>query len=285
MSELMLANIVFCGVFLSQILLVSYYFPKRLLSRMRHVITTYPPAQYPKLYPQPIECYQKMHTGYAKSNQLIMLLGLLVLGVVEFFNFAQPGQIGEGIPLIYGALQFLPLLRLELSEMGQFKLMREANNTSTRQADLSPRRLLDYISPGMLLTALVLLLISVFLDFYWHDFVFSLSHDSVQRSITLIVTHLFMAGLVAKNLYGKKLNPHQSSKDRHKNNTLTVKSMVYCSIAMSLLFTSMSASNVFDISAFKAILMSLYFQGIVVISVGTMLRSAAIEDMDLEVYK
>ena len=52
------SNNLFYIVFLGQILLTSWYFPRRLLGRMQHVLDTYPPSQYPKLYPRPVEEYR-----------------------------------------------------------------------------------------------------------------------------------------------------------------------------------------------------------------------------------
>ena len=43
------SNNLFYIVFLGQILLISYYFPRKLLERMQYVLETYPPAAYPKL--------------------------------------------------------------------------------------------------------------------------------------------------------------------------------------------------------------------------------------------
>ena len=38
-------NILFYAVFLSQILLLSFYFPRKMLKRISYVLATYPPSQ------------------------------------------------------------------------------------------------------------------------------------------------------------------------------------------------------------------------------------------------
>ena len=38
-------------VFSSQILLLSFYVPRRVVGRLRYVVETYPPETHPKLYP------------------------------------------------------------------------------------------------------------------------------------------------------------------------------------------------------------------------------------------
>ncbi len=62
------SNNLFYVAFLSQIFLMSYYFPNKLLARMRHVLTTYPPAAYPKLYPKPIEQYERRELGLVNQS-------------------------------------------------------------------------------------------------------------------------------------------------------------------------------------------------------------------------
>jgi len=51
------ANILLGIAFLGQIFLISYYYPEKILARMDYVRATYPPSQYPRLYPKPIEYY------------------------------------------------------------------------------------------------------------------------------------------------------------------------------------------------------------------------------------
>ena len=47
---------VFYTVFLSQIFLVSIYYPGKLCRRIEYVRTNFPPARYPKLYPAGFRC-------------------------------------------------------------------------------------------------------------------------------------------------------------------------------------------------------------------------------------
>ena len=70
MPEHMLFHI----VFLCQILLISLYYPARILARMRYVLDTYPPSTHPRLYPRPIEHYEKVlevTPGWAMTQRLV----------------------------------------------------------------------------------------------------------------------------------------------------------------------------------------------------------------------
>lgn len=73
------ANIVFYVVFLGQIFWISYYFPKQIMARMEFVAKTYPPSQYPRLYPKPTEYYTIGRWAFKLASRIIVGLGLLIL--------------------------------------------------------------------------------------------------------------------------------------------------------------------------------------------------------------
>ena len=141
------ANIFFGIAFLGQIFVISYYFPKKILARMDYVRATYPPTQYPRLYPKPADYYVIGRSAFKFATRVILALGILILFVVLFVvdhaTFADDGFISEAFPAAYGMIQFLPLMALEISEFSQFKLMRKAHVTTTRTAELSRR--LDFV--------------------------------------------------------------------------------------------------------------------------------------------
>lgn len=275
--------------FLGQIFLISWYFPEKLLTRMRYVLKTFPPEQYPKLYPQSIEHYRIGHSVFRIANRIVVAIGLavllLVMFVVDHASFADDGYISEFWPSVYGVIQFIPLLGLEISEFGQMRLMRKADVSSTRKADLRPRRLFDHVSPQLFGLALGAIAATIFVDLYVHDFEFSFGHDTGQRAIVLIATNGMLAVLGAWLLYGKKLNPHQASEDRARHVSAALTSFAYCSIVMSLFFVVSAIDDVFDIDFLDAAVMSLYFQAVVALSLGVLLRSQPVEEINFDVYK
>jgi hypothetical protein len=276
-------------VFISQILLISYYFPRKILGRMRSVMETCPPENYPRLYPRSIEYYKLGQRIFKVINQGIVLLGFVILFlivmVVDHSSFADDGFISEAWPAAYGMIQFLPLMLLEFTEFSQFKLMRQAHVTSSRKAELRRRRLFDYVSPGIFGLAVLLLLSTMFFDLYVHQFVIQWDHDTVQRIVVMLVTNLFLAALGAWHLYGRKLDPHQAPGDRTKQITAQLTALLYISMALSIFLMTAAADDVFNLDFLDATLMSLYFQVIVFLSVGHVLRSLRIEDIDFDVYR
>lgn len=285
----MSGNVLFYIVFISQIFLLSFYFPGKILGRVKSVLEMYPASQYPKLYPRPVEDYEKGQRRYRLVNRAVFLLGFVILFallfVVDHASFADDGFISEAWPAVYGMIQFLPLMLLEFSEFSHYKLMRKANQDSTRKAELHPRRLTGFVSPAIIGLAVLLYAASILLDLYWHDFVIQWDHDTTQRAIVLTVTNLFMAGFGAWHLHGRKLDPHQAFGDRAKQISANLKSILYVSMAMSIFFMTTAADDVYDLDFLDASLLSLYFQVIAFVSIGHMLRSMRLEDVDFEVYR
>ena len=285
----MRGNILFYIVFLSQIFLLSYYFPKKILGRMKSVLETYPPSQYPRLYPRPVEYYLKGQWGFKLASRFIFLLGFvilfLIIFVVDHASFADDGYISEAWPAVYGMIQFLPLMLLEILEFSQFRLMRKANTGTIRKAELHRRHLVGFVSPMLPVLAIILYIASITYDLYVHDFVFQWGHDSIQRAVVLTLTNLFLVAMGAWHLRGRKLDPHQASGDRAKLIAANLKALFYASMALSVYFITAAADDVFDLDYLDATLLSLYFQVIALVTIGHILRSLRIEDIDFEVYK
>lgn len=72
----MTETLLFYAAYASQILFLSFYFPRKVLGRMRQTIDTYPPSEYPKLYPEPLHDIERKLRTYRSLNGAIVLLGL-----------------------------------------------------------------------------------------------------------------------------------------------------------------------------------------------------------------
>ena len=283
------SNNLFYIAFLSQIFLMSYYFPNKLLARMRNVLTTYPPETYPKLYPRPIEHYKMAHLAYKYVSRFILLLGLFILFAVVFLvdhsTFADDGFISEMWPAAYGMIQFLPLMAVEFSEFSHFKQMRKANSKSKRTADLRRRGLTDLVSPPLLGMAVLLFAGAILFDLYVHDFAVTWGHDTIQRALVMAVTNGLLAIVGAWTLYGRKLDPHQSAEDRIQRISVNLKSLIYVSMALSVFIAITAADDVYNLDAVDAVIMSVYFQAITLLSLGYTLRNLTLDEIDFDVYK
>ena len=276
-------HILFHVVFLSQILLLSFYYPRKILTRMRYVFETYPPSTYPRLYPKPIEYYEKARRNYRIINLFILLAGLLILGVL--LGYSRSGEWDHVIALWYFLLQFLPVLLLDLSSLKEFKLMRNANSRTTRKAELHPRRLFDFISPTFIGMAIFMYSALILFVLYIYQFQFHWGSKAFIMIILLTAGNLLFAGIIIWNLYGKKINPYQAYKDRIRQIELVVKTLVFMSIAMTMFLAISVVFDKFDSDNLMPTVMSVYFQLLAVISFQTVTPILQIDNTNFEVYK
>lgn len=283
------ADILFGIAFLGQIFVTSYYFPRKILARMVYVRETYPPSQYPRLYPKPDAYYVIGLWAFKVATRIIFALGFLILFAVLFLvdhsTFADDGFISEAFPAAYGVIQFLPLMALEFSEFSQFKLMRKAHIATTRTADLRRREFFELVSPALLALTVALFVGAVLVDLYAHQFTINWGHDTLQRTVVLTITNLLLAAVGAWLLYGKKLNPHQTADERIRLIKTNLHSFLYLSMALSVFWMTQALDDVFDLDFLDATIMSLYFQLIVFLSIGHVLRNMRLEDMNFDVYR
>lgn len=138
------------------------------------------------------------------------------------------------LPFAYGFLQAIPFLLLEVSAIKQFKLMRHINAESKRHADLSPRNVFNYLSPVRLFTTIIMFFVCIYVMLALNDFNVS-SDISILIGSMLLCNGLFV-GLGYVLLHGKKLDPHQSAKDRHTMTSNVFRSYTSVSILVSVFF-------------------------------------------------
>ncbi len=281
------ANNLFYLVFLGQILLASWFVPRLILHRLDKLFATCPPATHPKLYPKPIAYYRVGRDAFKWANLLILLLGFAMLygaHALDGGTFTDDGYISEAWPAAYGVIQFVPLMALELFGFRQLHWMRAANTNSMRKAELRPRRLFEYVSPGLLALAIASFVAVIAFDLHVTGYTLDWSRDPMQRDVTLVGTNVFLVALGLWYLFGRKRDPHQATDDRARQVKAQLASLLLVSTLMSVYFITRTADDAFDLDFLDAPLMSLYFQVIVAASIGFTLRRLKFEDIDFSVY-
>ncbi len=278
-------NILFYFVFLSQILLISFYYPRKMLNRIGVVLETYPPSKYPRLYTKSIEYHQKAQRNYKIINQIILVVGFILIFAVGYWDYSSDGNIAELFPWGYFMVQMLLLILMEVYGFAYFRLMRKADLRTSRKAELHPRRLFGFISPIIVAVAIFLYIACILFYYYIHQFQFQMSNDTFVISIALTASNILFAGIIFWNLYGKKLDPYQASKDRIRQMGVTVKSLVFMSIGMSIFLMIVEGIDEFDLDYLEPSIMSLYLQFTVLIGLGAALRTLRIENINFDVYK
>jgi hypothetical protein len=281
----MSVNILFYLVFISQIFLISYYFPKKITQRVNDLLERFPARNYPKLYPQSVDKVIKGQLIFKFLNLIILVVGLALLFAYGLLSaeYDENQKHAEALPIFYGMLQFIPFILMEVSGFKQFKLMKKSDQRKSRTADLQPRRLFDFVSPLSLITAALIAISYFIFDLYVHNF--TMDPEMIPRFIAIVLCNSLFIGLTLRNLYGKKLDPFQANKDRLRQITFATNSMVKISIIASLFLMVTSATEVFDLEHLEVIFNSLYFQVIAFFGLGSTLQAMNLDEIDFEVYK
>ncbi len=278
-------NLLFYIVFLIQIILISFYFPRQIVRRVTTIFTTYPPAEYPRLYTKPLEVYAAGLKLYRILNHIVLGIGIILIAGLILRDTPTGQEIPQIVPFAYWVFQVIPLFLMELSGFAYFKLMRQADKRTRRQADLQPRRLFDFISPSLIGLAILLNLGCIVFYFYLDQFQFYWSSDTFVIALSILASNALYAGIIYRNLRGKKLDPYQAEKDRYRQIELSVKSLVFMSIMASIFLITIKMINQYNLDALEALIMSLYLQLTVLISLGSMLHFIKVSDIDFDVYK
>ena len=278
-------DLIFYIAFFSQILLISYHYPKRILRRMDYIFEHCPADQYTKLYPKG---YKKTLEGkilYKLLNIIILIIGIIIF--VTFIIANQQGNIElkdmDFLPFAYGMLQAIPFLILEVSALKQFKLMRSLNDQTKRKAELSPRSLFNYISPVRFFTAVIMFFVCTLAIFSFNDFKISADMAVLIGSMILCNGLFFVLGYIL--LQGKKLDPYQSPEDRHKMITVVFRSYTSVSILVSIFFIINRCVDYYSLDNWEPVFNSLYWQCVVLLSTGAMLKFTKLEEVNYDVYK
>lgn len=281
----MTESIIFYALFASQLLLMSFYFPRRIHQRMRTVFTTYEPAEYPKLYPKPASYYERMHARYRLANQVLLVLGFATWAAMLISGFDLTAKHAQMLPWAVFMLQMTPQMALELTEYKQMKLMRQSDQRTTRKADLSPRRIFDIVPKGLFTFAVALFVVLLTLDAAINDFDIGFGSGTFYRGTIVGLTNLGFAFAAWWLIYGKKYNPYQSGAERSLQAKAAIHSMLYVSIGMSLYMFITECIDTYELQSLSPAAMSLYCQLIAAASLSSMLRTLQLGSLDFDVYR
>ena len=285
-------EILFFIVFAMQIFLMSYYYPKRILSRMDYVFKHYPIETHGKLYPDGYEKALKGKILYGLINNIILVLIIIVFIAfaiaifsdgIAVFSDSKALESFNFVPLVVGMVQGIPLLMFDLSTFKQFKQMRVQNHDPKRRAELNPRQLLSYVSPIRLSITISIFIASAFIILKLNDF--NIGEKEAILLGAMLFTNSIFIGIGYFLIHGKKMDPHQSAQDRHTTIGVVIRSYTSISILASVFLVFSRSSNEFSLEAWEPIFNSLYWQLLMFLSTGTMLKYVNLKDINFDVYK
>ena len=265
-------------VLFSQIMFLSYYYPRRMLIRIHTIFKNYPPNEFPKLYPESIEKYKKLAKRYQFMNHLMIGLGIGL--ILWFYVTPRSGEWDQAIVFWYFMIQFIPNIGIELWAMKYHNAMRLLNQNAQKEAVLQPRRLTDFASKNLLGAVFVIYIIFVGYVAYLDQFDYPW-FGGYLNVLIISGTFLFFGLIIYRALYGKVKNPHQSYEDRVINIQTLVRQILSMAIAVMLYAMLQISLKVFGLESFKAISISLYFHVIGFLS----MQWPRLDFINFDVYK
>ena len=262
----------------SQIMFLSYYYPRRMLIRIHTIFKNYPPNDFPKLYPESIDKYKKSAKRYQVMNHLIIVLGFSL--ILWFYVTPRTGKWDQAIVFWYFMIQFIPNLGIELWSMKYHKAMRLLNQDAQKEAVLQPRRLTDFISREFL--AIVFVIYVIFVGYVAYLDQFDYPWFGGYLNVLIISgTYLFFGFIIYRAMYGKVKNPHQSYEDRKIDIQILIRQLLSIMIAVTIYAMVQISLKAFGIEDFKAITISLYFHVLVFLS----MQWPRLDFINFDVYK
>ncbi|MCW8880005.1 MAG: hypothetical protein OQJ89_15085 [Kangiellaceae bacterium] len=269
--------------FIVQIFVISVYFPSAIVSQMRRVIEKCPPKEFPKLYPVSMESIYRWIKIYQVANYVVMLFGFYIVIHAAVTGVEQ--MLGLKTPLVifgYFMLQYLPMLLLEFTNVKYMKKMREANQKTKRKADLTRRKLSDYIDSKWVWITLFshFVFVGVVIHFMYNPFD---GFGGLTNLLIVFLTDLFFVSMIAWRIYSKRRDPYQAKEDRYRVISNIAKGM-FVTINLIIVFVSFTFINkAYGSPAIKDIGMVVYFIILAIISLRSMLID--VNDVNFDVYR
>lgn len=271
--------------FCCQIWFISYFYPKQVVRRIDYVLTNYPKNTHPKLYPVTPERIVSIKQIYLWLNYFFITIGILLLVNFSFIetDYASNLHFLDDLPLLYGMSQYIPYIFIELFCFKQLKRMKLLHLSSTRSAQLQPRKLLDYVPKHYLLLASLVYVVFVAFELLINQS--GITSEVVIKLTTVTFVNILFIGIALMNIYGEKRNPLQNDDERAKQTKFTLLSLVFISIFMTLYLMAHTWVNLYGYNYAEILINCLYFQFIALYSLGALLGRFKIEEMNFDAYK
>ena len=286
--------ILFFIVFASQVLLISWLYPRRVFSRRRLVLQNYPPSTHPKMYLQPIEYYERRLRNYARLNHAIVVAGFLIIVGLALGTLGagwsgaivtpwSPSGEWDAALVPFFLVQWIGALYYELSMLKHNKARAQAAPPRVRTTELRRRRLFDFVSPAMLIAAVLANVAYVAFVLWYRRFGFS--WFTAAGNIVLIAVMVVMMGaVVAITLRAPRPDHYQAHQDRLELMRLVVNQAVGFSIAFPVVFAIQLIVKLYDPDFLEPVVASLATQIVSLAWLGPAYRYR-VDKIDFDVYK
>jgi hypothetical protein len=288
-------TILFCIVFACQVLSISWLFPRRVINRGRYVLQNFPPSTHPRLYPYPPEHFQRWLRNIGRINLAIVGAGFsIIVGLVLATLGGWDGKLitpwsasGEWDAAIVNPFFLVQLATgfgyMNFSGRKLLQAMAKAPPPRVRTTELRRRRLVDFVSPTLLVVAaLTNAAFIVFLLFYRR---FGFTWFTAAGNIVVVAFMLLVfSASIGVALRAPKLDPYQAHQDRSNLIKLVVQQALGFCIAYPVLITVWLTIKIFDPDLLEPVIASLYCQGIAVAVLWPSF-TYRVDQVDFDVYR
>lgn len=260
----------FLAAFVVQIFAMSVLYPARFIRYWREQVRSIPAERLAQLYPGvDLNLAQtNFLTRYRALNVSIAALGILLLGWLVTYMQRPDWTVVpvQALVAAYFMLQaLLPMGVIAWLAVRFNKLHKRSLLDGKRKATLQRRGLFDFVSPSVVLTA-------VLCYFLFAAFVIHIQQPPLVRFAGLVIVGIVTlvyavnAFTVYTVLYGKRSNPFETSTSRARAIGLTVKGSVYSCIAI-VVFLSLNFTLVLlDLQRWEPLALSVFFVVVAVLS-------------------
>ena len=272
-------------IFVSQILVFSFYLPIKWHSNRASFLKKYPQSEFPNLFSQPIETEHKRLKLGRNMNLAVGVAGFVLLlnAWISSYSIADL----EKMVLGFAMLQLVHISVWGFWDRQNVRLMNKYSQRKTRTTEFSARRLSDFVAPFYVGIAIIAYLATIVFGAYIYLNELWDADKLWALAALLIMNTVFGAALSAwgifKGLYGKRQDPYLAHQDRMKQIERSVSTLVFTSIFYSVFIFVLCLIVVFDLAKdYTASITSIFMQ---VFLVFTILRTCRIFERDFSVYK
>jgi hypothetical protein len=286
--------IAFFVVFLCQVLLISWFFPRQIVSRIRYVLKNFPPSTHPKMYARPVEHYERFVRNFVRLNRAMVVAGLLIIVGLILGTFgtgwngaivapwSTSGEWDAAIVVPFFLMQWVAIAYLEISGSRHFKRLAKAPPPRVRTTQLRRRGLVDFVSPAMLAVAAVTYVGFVAFILYYERFGFEWFWPNT--SIALITAmYLGLGATIAMTVYGRWPDHHQAQRDRLDLTKRLVWRLLAFIIATPLLIVTQLIIKLYDPDFLEPVIASVWVQVAALLLLS--IYNYRVESIDFDVYK
>jgi hypothetical protein len=252
----------FLAVFTIQILVMSVLQPVRFIGAVRAEAKNFPADRFAQRYPgvDHNEVLNRYLVRYHVANTGIAVLGAILLGWL--FNYMQRPDWNDGLVgslvTLYFFMQASPVLIGGLLELRYRKLL-EHLLEGKRTAVLERRGLFDFVSPIAVVLAVLCYCLFVACVLYAARHPFP-GFGGVPANVGIVTAgHAFLAFIVYRTLYGKKVNTQETHAARTRGIEMVVKACVYMSIVSTVAASLGLVVKLLEVQSWGPFRMSAYY--------------------------